>query len=58
MPGQNKMAATQCESVSLRGYRVTLGAENPQRYDEKLKFTTGIDPYAISDNFYLLSMDE
>ena len=59
MPGQNKMAATQCEHVpSFRGYRDSLSAENRQMYDEKLEFTAGIDPYAISDNFYSQSMDE
>ena len=26
--------------------------------DEKLKFTVGIDPYAVRDNFYSQSMDE
>ena len=31
MPGQNKMAATQCECVpSLRGYHDSLGAESRQ----------------------------
>ena len=59
MPGQKKMAATQCERVpSLRGYRDSLSAENRQMYDEKLKFTAGIDPYAVSDNFYSQAMDE
>ena len=53
------MAAKQRERVpSLRAYRDSLSAENRQIYDEKLKFTTGIDPYAVSDNFYLQSMDE
>ena len=53
------MAATQCERVpSLRGYRDALSAENRQMYDEKLKLTAGIDPYAVSDNFYSQSMDE
>ena len=51
------MAATQRERVpSLRGYRDSLSAKNRQMYDEKLKFTAGIDPYAVSDNFYLQSM--
>ena len=27
-------------------------------YDDRLKFTAGIDPYAVSDNFYSQSMDE
>ena len=53
------MAATQRERVpSLRGYRDSLSAENRQMYDDKLKFTAGIDPYAVSDNFYSQSMDE
>ena len=55
----NTMAATQRERVpSLRGYRDSLSAENQQMYDDKLKFTVGIDPYAVSDNFYSQSMDE
>ena len=53
------MAATRRERVpSLRGYRDSLSAENRQMHDEKLKFTTGIDPYAVRDNFYSQSMDE
>ena len=59
MSSQNKMAAARCEHVpSLRGYRDSLSAENRQMYVDKLKFTAGIDPYAVSDNFYLQSMDE
>ena len=55
----NTMAATQRERVpSLRGYRDSLSAENRQMYDDKLKFTAGIDPYAVNDNFYSQSMDE
>ena len=53
------MAATQRERVpSLRGYRDSLSAENRQLYDQKLKFTAVIDPYAISDNFYSQSLKE
>ena len=53
------MAGTQRERLpSSRGYRDALSAENRQMYDEKLKFTAEIDPYAVSDNFYSQSMDE
>ena len=53
------MAATQRKRVpSLRGYRDSLSAENRQMYDDKLKFTPGIEPYVVIDNFYSQSMDE
>lgn len=59
MPGQNNMATVQRDRVpSLRSYRDSLSAENREMYDEKLKFIAGIDPYAVSDNFYSQSMEE
>ena len=53
------MAATQRKRVpSLRGYRDSMSAENRQMYDDKLKFTPGIEPYVVIDNFYSQSMDK
>ena len=36
--------------------RDSLSAENRQMYNNKLKLTAGIDPYAVSDN--LLAINE
>ena len=52
------MAAVQGERVASRDYRESLTAENQNRYDEKLKFTAGIDPYSVSASFYSESMDK
>ena len=53
------MAAVQGERVpSIRDYRESLTAESKKNYDEKLKFTAGIDPYSVSASFYSQSMDE
>ena len=53
------MAATQRKRVpSLRGYRDSMSAENRQMYDDKLKFTPGIESYVVIDNFYSQSMDK
>ena len=45
------MAVVQGERVPSRDYRKSLTAENQNRYDEKLKFTTGIDLYSVSASF-------
>ena len=30
-----------------------IAKENRKVYDEKLKFTAGIDPYSVNGNFFL-----
>lgn len=48
------MAASQDDRVPfLRGYRDLLSASNETIYDEKLQIIAGIDPYAVSANFFL-----
>ena len=48
MPGQSKMAGALRERIpSLRGYRDSQSSDNRQVYDKTLRFTAGIDPYAL-----------
>lgn len=42
---------------SLPNYRDSLSAEHLKIYDEKLKFTAGIDPYAVSGRLYSTAME-
>ena len=43
---------------SLHKYRDSLGASEKINYNEKLKFTAGIDPYSVSSDFYSESMEK
>ena len=43
---------------SLPKHHDSLGASEKINYNEKLKFTAGIDPYSVSSDFYSESMEK
>ena len=47
-----------CCAPSLPKYRDSLGVLDKKNYDEKLKYTAGIDPYSVSSDFYSESMEK
>ena len=51
-------AVARAPVLLIKGYRHSLTAENRKQYDEKLKFTAGIDPYSDSASFLSQSMDK
>ena len=47
-----------CCAPCLPKYRDSLGVLDKKNYDEKLKYTAGIDPYSVSSDFYSESMEK
>lgn len=47
-----------CHPSEVIGYRDSLSSEKRKVYDERLKFTAGIDPYSVNGNFISRSMEK